>query len=433
MTSEDEPASSLPAPYARPGGTFLSIAAELLGAGWLSISVGMRWVGVVSLLGVLLLWPVRRGHRWARWLLVSVLFPVGGVLLLSAMVGIFERVDPGLVSGILLLTAAGTLFASGRIDSLGRPGSTLTWLSVAAAPGRSPRAYALNPRWFRFLSFWCRLMSVIGVGSVGIVWFGLVIGIVFFVATVSSGPPQDSHEPITAGYAVAIVAGLVCLIGVVITIAVMFALALPVALLWKAPLRFLLLRPFNRPSLSRALTRVVKRELKPFGHCYTLADANLRVSPWRHIPVILGPLSLFAFRQRRILYPKDLAAFVDRMSQTVRRNLNWQISRSGLFPVACSESAWRACVKRVVDEVDVVILDCSGGGQALEWEMKYLSEAAAFPKTIVLSDGEGEEDLERALRVFPPHVHPMVVLYGPTGEVPTGAMFDAVLYVAQRG
>jgi hypothetical protein len=211
---------------------------------------------------------------------------------------------------------------------------------------------------------------------------------------------------------------------------VVLLMALPVALAWRTPLRFLLLRPFNRPSLSRALDCVVNRELRPLGHCYTLADGDLRLSPWRHLPALLGPLSLFAFRQRRILNPRDLAALARRVRQTIRRNINWHVAPSGLFHVPCSDSAWRTCVMRMVDEVDVVIADCSGGGEGLEWEMKYLNEAQAFVRTIVLSDGEGEDDVERALRVFPPHVHPVVVFYGPKGEVPPGAMLDAVEYAA---
>ena len=89
----------------------------------------------------------------------------------------------------------------------------------------------------------------------------------------------------------------------------------PIVALWQAPPRFLFLRPFNRGLLSRPLKRVVRGEVAPFGHLYTLSDADIKVPWYVRIPILLGQLALFSFRMRRIRDEKQiprLARAVDR-------------------------------------------------------------------------------------------------------------------------
>src|SRR5262245_48966171 len=52
----------------------------------------------------------------------------------------------------------------------------------------------------------------------------------------------------------------------------------PIIALWHAPPRALLLRPFNRGPLSRALKRLVRRDVARYAHVYTLSDADINVA-----------------------------------------------------------------------------------------------------------------------------------------------------------
>jgi len=433
VTAPNVPPPSPPAPPARAGWTFTWIVVALGLAALLPLEVGVRWVVVVSLPGMLLLWPVGRGQRWARWL-VATAGAVAGVVALALGTLAVDSSDSLpksralLASGVLLLLSAGTLFASARIDSLGRPSTTLTWLEVASATKRPTRHLTFSHRWFTFLSVWRRLTAGCAAISVGVVWLGLLV-LGWVAVDAATDGLSHSHGP--SGLMFGMTAAVIYLIALAIPIAVILLLALPVALAWENPIRFLLLRPFNRSALSRALVRVIKRQLAPLGHCYTLADADIRVSPWTHVPAILGPVALLAFGQRRILYPRDLAALARSMSHTFRRNLNWHVGLSGLFAVACSDSGWRACVARAVDEVDVVILDCSGGGHGLEWELKHLAKAGVFPRTIVLADVERRAEVEQNLYALPANVRPTVTFYGPTGLLEKGTLFAAVMNAAQ--
>lgn len=61
-----------------------------------------------------------------------------------------------------------------------------------------------------------------------------------------------------------------------------FVIALPVAgaivMLWRDPPRIVVLRPFNRPPLTRGPARLVDRDVARFGHVYTCGAPGARSS-----------------------------------------------------------------------------------------------------------------------------------------------------------
>jgi hypothetical protein len=135
-------------------------------------------------------------------------------------------------------------------------------------------------------------------------------------------------------------------------------ITLPFALSWQDPGRFLLLRPFGSSLISGNLRRFLRQELYPMGHCYTLADAAIRVSWQVRVPLLLGQLALFSFRTRKVRNPRNLQRLAREMNRRVMRNLNWVLSGDQFFPITCSDAAWQACVREVVERADVVLMEC---------------------------------------------------------------------------
>ncbi|MET0026460.1 MAG: hypothetical protein ABW101_02385 [Candidatus Thiodiazotropha sp.] len=203
----------------------------------------------------------------------------------------------------------------------------------------------------------------------------------------------------------------------------------PLAFSWKKPIRFLLLRPFNRSWITRELESVIKRELVPIGHCYTLADLSIRIPIFIRIPIIYGQLSMFHFRLRKICRPKHISRLINEMNRHTMRNLNWYLSRNKLFPIACSNRGWRTCVSRIVQEVDVVIMDISKITENITWEIELLKDLGTIKRTIFLvreSDRIKSEKLLYKLLGYDCQ-NPIVLSYSTSGASHFGVIQTAAV------
>jgi len=84
-------------------------------------------------------------------------------------------------------------------------------------------------------------------------------------------------------------------------------IALPMALLWRNPKRILVLRRFHQDDSSRALKLFLYRYVSPFGHIYTLADNDIKISWHIRFPVIITQLAFLHFRRQFIRTKLGLA------------------------------------------------------------------------------------------------------------------------------
>jgi hypothetical protein len=159
---------------------------------------------------------------------------------------------------------------------------------------------------------------------------------------------------------------------------------IPLALSWKKPIHFLLLRPFNRSWITGELRKTIKKEFAPLGYCYTLADLAIRVPLFIRVPFLFGNASLFYFRLRKIRRPKHITRLINGMNRVFIRNLNWYLSLDKLFPVACSDGGWRTCVRFLIQKVDVIIIDISGITENIFWEIELLKDLRAIKRSIFL-------------------------------------------------
>jgi hypothetical protein len=155
---------------------------------------------------------------------------------------------------------------------------------------------------------------------------------------------------------------------------------------WRDPIHFLVLRPFNNDHVTKELSQLLRAEFAPFGHCYTLSDRRVRVPLHVRVPLLLGQLSFFNYRVRKIRRPRHIEKVARGMRRRMWRNLNWCLSSTKLFPISCCDAGWRACVGRLVQEADIVIMDVSSITGNVLWELEYLRDTGALSKTVLVSE-----------------------------------------------
>lgn len=424
------------------------------------------------------------GQRWARWLLVLLYMGPGFALL---FIGAGESMlGGGLASaefgwlvgfGLLLVSAGVALFVSEKLDEfLARAtrirGREPNWREVAAPKRSEPDSSqpAIEPpplgeqgfaRFGQLAPLAIRITAI--AGWLALLTVGYIVG--FMLLRTSEGlqaadqlgnaveqatasvPPLASaamrfaismattHLVIFAVVLLPAAFILVLVGGYVVQFLAPFLLVLPFTLpvvtRWRTPARCLVLRPFSRERLSTASRKLLRREVATLGHCYILTKAHARMPLHVRIPRILGKLSLFTFRPRRIVHPTQVDKLVRAMGHRVRRNLNWCFSWDKLFEVACVNSGWQACVSRLVAEVDAIVVDLSGVSEHRPWELERLKRTARLERTVFVAEESSAEQAQSALReTLGPESPPVpLILYRCTGKHEPRALHAAVLKI----
>jgi hypothetical protein len=152
------------------------------------------------------------------------------------------------------------------------------------------------------------------------------------------------------------------------------------------------------------------------------------------VPLLLGQLSFFNFRLRKIRRPKHIDKLVLAMRKRARRNLNWCFSRTKLFPVTCCDAGWRACVARLVQVVDIIVVDLSSITGNIVWELELLRDTGALPRTVfVVQESQSAEAQDGISQVLGASQVTPLLSYGP-GLASTGVVANMrIMDVLCRG
>ncbi|MYM62808.1 hypothetical protein [Pseudomaricurvus sp. HS19] len=426
----------------------------------LAIAAGGEVEGLLVLgIATMTVWLVYQGRRWPRWI-VSALTTVLGLMALGYSV--MELSNDGAGQGsllqvgasLLLLLIGAVLYASENLRELAEVrsnhGTPLTWEQVAIADGRGrPRLAAeADPARRQRLGRICGNL-VVGSGLVAWLLFVVAVGWLWIVgrgyAVFGLQEAAAAENSVVALIWILVSLLTIGLVGLGMILAYLSAflipflvtlpISLPLALRWKQPLKFLVLRPFNRRGVSASLRRVLREEVIALGHCYTLADANIRISALQRIPLLYGQLTFLTFRQRKIVAPRHLAALVRAMQRRVLRNLNWAVSRDKLFPVATVDAGWQACVTRLLAECDAVVMDLTDISINMQWELHLLRDAAVIHRVAFLVDERQVQQARQALEATlgTGVEQPQLMVYSGSGLWQAGELRQKLLAVLAEG
>jgi hypothetical protein len=212
-------------------------------------------------------------------------------------------------------------------------------------------------------------------------------------------------------------------------IEILFLRLILLSLLWRAPLRILLFRPFTFPE-SRKRTRVFsKRYLRYLGHTFTISDTEIKPK-WAFLeglqvllPFLLA-LCLFpalslseiissATDPVKVLYnigvvfliltlltgwlfplfrpffnvysDEDISRLKDFISRRRARNIAWVLSWDKLFKISCTSETWKHTVQHLINSVQLIVVDLSNIGEGLKWELDELRFYGATDKVVFVA------------------------------------------------
>lgn len=168
-------------------------------------------------------------------------------------------------------------------------------------------------------------------------------------------------------------------------------LALPGALFWQQSKQFVVLRRFQRDDASKTLQRVLKEYVAPYGHIYTLADRDVKISWLIRYPILLTQFAYFHFRPRYIQSPRDIRKLLQAMNMRWLRNINWFVSWNKVFAVDSTDNSWEQCVRSMCEISDVIICDISERSPHIEWEVNQIITSQWLDKTLFLTSNNTQQ------------------------------------------
>jgi len=160
------------------------------------------------------------------------------------------------------------------------------------------------------------------------------------------------------------------------------------ALFWQRPTRILILRPFNRVEISAMLKRLIRESVGLLGHVYTLSDSGIRQKWYIRWPVLLPQTWILHFRLKKILKESDIDKLGSRVRRSWYRNINWFSSFSKIFPISCSDSLWQACVQKLLELSDVVLVELTGATTNIMWEIEEIRRMNLINHVVFIVNAE---------------------------------------------
>ncbi len=166
---------------------------------------------------------------------------------------------------------------------------------------------------------------------------------------------------------------------------------LPFSIRHKNINRIVVFRKFNSDVSKAALRRLSRSVLGNYGHVFTLSDKNFKIPWYVHIPVVLGQMSFFHFRQQTIKKANDLDKLRKTLGNRGWLNINWFLSSSKIFAVKTTDEWWQEAALILLRECDLIIFDVSTFTEALEWETNTTKKLNLESKIIVVANEANRE------------------------------------------
>ncbi|MCD9186231.1 MAG: hypothetical protein LUM44_07345 [Pyrinomonadaceae bacterium] len=167
---------------------------------------------------------------------------------------------------------------------------------------------------------------------------------------------------------------------------------------WKKPYNILLLRPFSKKDTSTVLKKMVRNGLSGLGFFYTLADSQINQKWYVKYPILLGQLSLFQFRFRKIKNKRSVEKIRKLLNGKRRRIFNWSVSKNKIFALSCANDYWKPSVKELFSLADIIMIDLSGFRANVMWEVEECRRLNLLDRVVFLANQEDRETLAESLK-----------------------------------
>lgn len=225
-----------------------------------------------------------------------------------------------------------------------------------------------------------------------------------------------------------------------------------VTCLRRKPARMLLLRKFNKRELAEPLSRMLARELRPYGHVASLSDKFIRRdaiggmqmgllaigNPLAAAWFVLGMPIRFIWRlfdrsamgPAVVLNARDYRNLARRLRDRVGLNAQVALVSKEALLVRTSDAWWRMVVGLLADSSDAIIVDLSQVSAGTAWELDLIREEGSEARCVFVSIWGKLDEAEAALAargIASPVFH-----YAPDGEMQRRDQFRAAMLAAMR-
>jgi hypothetical protein len=201
-------------------------------------------------------------------------------------------------------------------------------------------------------------------------------------------------------------------------------------------LRVVLLRPFGEAKMTKAIKKMVLRNLGPQGHVYTLEDRYFKPNPL--ITLMSGALGYLKYATGPILRsPMRLATVKSEntyLKLALKLTNRWTSSfRSFMFGgqafnIRCTDPWWQSTIDLLLNSSDIIVMDVSRVGPGSAWEIDRIEARGVLPKCLFIvqqgHEGEGHAGIARVLDTAP---IPQLFAYDEYGAFEAAGGFEAAL------
>ncbi|MCC2973892.1 hypothetical protein [Massilia sp. IC2-476] len=186
----------------------------------------------------------------------------------------------------------------------------------------------------------------------------------------------------------------------------LYAIFAPI-ILWRQPLRILLLRPFNDRKISSSIRRFVRKNLRGWGNIVPLSDRHINES-------VLRNSTIYAFSPRRIigsalvlpvlplvrLPPLIVAVRKEHHFRRLyaalknRYNLNFFSIFDVIRKIRSSDGLWQRVVLFLIANTDLIVVDLTANKSGTLWEVEQLSKHGLLWKCIFVAEESTDAGIE---------------------------------------
>jgi len=219
------------------------------------------------------------------------------------------------------------------------------------------------------------LIAFLWAVTIYLAWHGGLAALLFthdwFVTT--ANPSIEASGATLNEVGVALVMANAYVVFFVLPLLLLLPVVLFLAARWKYPPRIVVFRPFNE-AYDRRLTRILSKSVSRYGHVFTLADKHI-ATPWSvRVPLFLGQIGFAHFSVPMVRVAADIARLAQKLSRRGAVTVGWLLSFRKVFPIRTADAVWEECVKAILGDADIVLIDVSSRSVNVAREISFARE-----------------------------------------------------------